>query len=236
MKIAMLLDNPFTNDRRVYREAKTLIDAGYDLTMFATKDKGLLEKETIDGIPVERIFPEDTYYNLKLRPLLKSIAADLIHRGFNIFHCHDHNMLQVGAFAKQQKTSSIIILDSHELFHLMPNNPIDSKDRLVHLKIWVARKIQNSREKRNSKYIDYLITVNDSLAIYLGKYFKVKNTPVVIRNIPEYAEAVTGSNIIREKFNIPAENKILVFIGANIFTKTLNLEQVMDEVGNQPNI
>src|SRR5205085_10913814 len=45
-----------------------------------------------------------------------------------------------------------------------------------------------------------------------------------------------GSNIIREKFKIAAESKILVFIGANIYTKTLNLEQVMDEVGNQPNI
>ena len=234
-KIAMLLDNPFTNDRRVYREAKTLVDAGYDLTLYCTQEKSLPINEVIDGIKVERIFPVDTYYNVRLEKELKGIARDLVKRGYKIFHCHDHNMLQVGAYIKAILPSATLILDSHELFHLMPNNPVNSRDYLMRLKVWVVRKIQNYREKKNSKYIDFLITVNDSLASYLGNYFNIKKDVLVIRNIPEYVEAYKNSNIIREKFNIQSSDKILVFIGANIFTKTLNLEQVMDEFGNKPN-
>ena len=37
MKIAMLLDNPFTNDRRVHREAKELVQSGYGVTIFCVK-------------------------------------------------------------------------------------------------------------------------------------------------------------------------------------------------------
>ena len=59
MKIAMLLDNPFTNDRRVHREAKELASNGYQVTIFCLKKKSLPDEEIIDGFAVKRIFPEE---------------------------------------------------------------------------------------------------------------------------------------------------------------------------------
>ena len=53
-----------------------------------------------------------------------------------------------------------------------------------------------------------------------------------MRNIPEKSNTVDKTNILREKFGIPGTTKILVFIGANIYARTLNLEQVIDEFAN----
>ncbi len=42
MKVCMLLTNDFTHDSRVYREAKTLVENGYDLTVLALKSDNTL--------------------------------------------------------------------------------------------------------------------------------------------------------------------------------------------------
>ena len=55
MKVCMLLKNNFTHDARVYKEAKTLVDAGYSVTVVALKDETTKETECIDGIHVKRI-------------------------------------------------------------------------------------------------------------------------------------------------------------------------------------
>ena len=38
IKIVMLLDNPYTNDGRVEREAETLAAAGYKVLLFCVSD------------------------------------------------------------------------------------------------------------------------------------------------------------------------------------------------------
>ena len=91
------------------------------------------------------------------------------------------------------------------------------------------------KKKKNAKHIDYLITVNDSLANILGNYFKLKTPPVVIRNIPETQNFTTSSNIIRQKFNIDNKTKTLLFVGMSFFLRTLNLELVIKEFRNKEN-
>lgn len=54
--ILMLLDNPFTNDRRVSREALALMEVGFEIKMICTRANGLAEKELQNGIEIIRIF------------------------------------------------------------------------------------------------------------------------------------------------------------------------------------
>ncbi|MHC4820632.1 MAG: glycosyltransferase family 4 protein [Planctomycetota bacterium] len=54
-RIAMLLTNGFTRDARVEREARTLAEAGHELTVFALAGEGLPESEERDGYAVRRL-------------------------------------------------------------------------------------------------------------------------------------------------------------------------------------
>lgn len=233
MKILVLLDNSFTNDRRVHRIAKGLVDAGNEVTLLAVKKEGCLDKENIDGIDVERIFEKDIF-DIKNKKCFKNYAKQVLENyKFDIVHANDQTMLNLGALLKKSSTDLILVYDSHELFSEWPLNVSNYNSYTIMVKSYIVRKLQIRREKRNSQYIDYLITVNESLAKHLTPYFKLKHEALVLRNIPEKSEKQTGnSNILRTHFNIPDKTKILAFIGANIYAKTLNLEQVIKEFAN----
>ena len=230
MNIAMLLDNPFTNDRRVHREAKALVNAGHQIELFAMKAPGLAATEIVDGIQVKRTLDE-TLDDIKARAPMRRAAAQIAAGDYDVVHCHDQTMLHLGAQIKKLRPDLTLIYDSHELFHLWPLNLSHSGQKLLWLKSHLVRRFQIRRERNNRKAIDYLITVNDSLARILGSYLQTKGAPVVLRNVPERIATPERSDVIRRHFDIAQGDTILVFIGANIYRHTLNLESVIDQVG-----
>lgn len=234
-KVLVLLDNPYTNDRRVSRESEALASNGFNVTLIATQSSNQPNEETINGVHVCRILNQDIF-DIKRTRCFKQYA-DLISREFefSIIHANDQTMLNLGCQIKKINPQVKLVYDSHELFHAWPLNLSSYKSLSIAIKSIVVRKILIARERRNKKYIDQIITVNNSLAKDLQHYLKAKRDICVVRNIPESSEH-KKSNILRNKFNIPDDTKILVFIGANIYAKTLNLEQVIDEFANQDKI
>lgn len=232
-EILVLLDNPFTNDRRVYRITKSLVNLGLNVTLLACKKDGCLEKENIDGINVERIF-ETKIFDIKDRKCFKNYSEQILKDyKFDIVHANDQTMLNLAVYLKKVRNNLVLVYDSHELFSEWPLNISNYNSISILIKSYIVRKIQIRREKKNSAFIDYLITVNESLANHLSSYFKLKNKSLVLRNIPEKSEEhQEKSEILRGIFKIPQTTKILVFIGANIYVKTLNLEQVIEEFAN----
>ena len=99
MNILMILTNPFTHDPRVYNEARSLVEAGHSVTVFAwDKKRENPQTEVIEKINVIRnynskfmdIFPYDLMrlhfwwikgYKDALKPCKKN--------NFDIIHCHD---------------------------------------------------------------------------------------------------------------------------------------------------
>lgn len=239
MKILMLLNNPFVNDNRVLREAKSLVAHKFNVNLICTKEGNLPDYEEIEGIQVERIITKEIF-DIKNRLYKKLLAKQISEMEFDIIHCHDQDMLNIGVkiknILKREFNRDIkLIYDSHELFHHWPLNFSNYKSISILTKSVIVRKLEIYREKINAKHIDHLITVNHSLANDLKLYFKLKTEPIVLRNIPEF-KICKKSNILKEVFNIESETKILGFIGANIYPNTLNLEQVIAEFANQPNI
>src|SRR5688500_19137801 len=51
----MLVRNAYTHDTRVEKEARTLTDAGFEVTVVADAASGLAERETRDGCTVIRV-------------------------------------------------------------------------------------------------------------------------------------------------------------------------------------
>lgn len=228
-KILFLLDNSFTNDRRVYREAQTLVKAGYPLTIIAVNAPNVPESEIIDGICVKRIFTTDIQ-DIKKSKCFNTYATEITNNfQFDIVHAHDQTMLNLAVEIKKLKPTINLIYDSHELFHAWPLNVSNYGSIMIFIKSLIVRKIQIFREKRNRKQIDYIITVNQSLAKDLNHYLQAKNDVTILRNLPEKSLINEKSSILREKFNISDSKRILVFIGANIYRHTLNIEQVMAE-------
>lgn len=234
--VLMLVDNPLTNDRRIFREMETLSQSGLNVVVLAIEDNSLPVNTVLYGCQVYRIIPFQVF-----EPFSGSVFSSLSEKilkefEFKLIHAHDHTMLHLGSIIKKRKKDLVLIYDSHELFHSWPLNLSNFDSQWIFIKSFIVRKLYVLREKRNRKEIDFLITVNKSLATLLKKYLKIKTEPIVLRNTPNLINQVESSQILREKFNITIDIPILVFIGANIYSNTLNIEQVINEVKNNPKI
>lgn len=228
MRIAMLLDNPYTNDGRVEREAETLAALYPEFRLFAVQSRQVPLTEIRKGVEIHRIF-NPWLHDIRKRPELQSYVKEIEAFKPDVLHCHDQLMLHLGVLLKKRNPALKLIYDSHELFHSWPLNVSDFSSLSILIKSWIVRKYQIYLEKRNSRFIDALITVNDSLAKDLKNHFRMKKYPEVIRNIPPAAEMPRKSDILRQTFGIDPDTRILVFIGSAIYPRTLNLEQVIDE-------
>lgn len=235
-KIVMLLDNPYTNDRRVQREAETLAKAGYSICLLCTKAKGVPENEEINGVNIIRVFDQEALFDIKNKHYAKTVATYIISTfPFDILHTHDREMLHVAKYIHQLKTGFKYIHDIHEMHFSFPVIA-GSGSLLVKIKSWVVHQLRVWREKSDAANIKDFITVNYSLEENLRKYHHLKKQGIVIRNTPEKIEKIDRQNLIREKFNLPESTKILVFIGSNIYPEVLNLEQVIREIGNKQDL
>jgi alpha-maltose-1-phosphate synthase len=234
MRILFLLDNAFTNDRRVHREAKTLVSAGYHVDLIAIKKTETLNYEEIDGIKIHRILSMDVH-DIKNSSCFNNYAKQIVKNfEFEIVHAHDQTMLNLGVEIKKLKTNVKLIYDSHELFHAWPLNT--TARGFLLLKTLFVRKYLIYRERKNIKHIDGLITVNESIRNDLLDFHKLNIKSVSIRNIPSYIPSIKQNFYLRDKFNIPQNSKILIYIGANIYPKTINIEQVIDDFANKNDV
>ena len=114
--ILMLLDNPFTNDSRVKREALALVENGFNVVLLCTKRNNLPEKNEEDGIQIIRLFTESIFDPKKIFEH-KKLAKKIIELyNFDIIHAHDQTMLNIAVEIKKIKTNVNLVYDSHELF------------------------------------------------------------------------------------------------------------------------
>ena len=140
-KILILLDNPFTNDRRVYRIAKSLVDLGLEVRLLACKKEGCLNEENINGIDVERIFETDIF-DIKKQKSFKTYTEQILRKyKFDVVHANDQAMLNLGACLKKNRKDFILVYDSHELFHAWPLNISNFDSKWIWIKSYIVRKL-----------------------------------------------------------------------------------------------
>ena len=235
LKVVMLLDNEFTTDGRVIREAKAIAAAGHDLTLFAIKANGLPDEAEWKGIHIRRIFTT-AVTRFREKKYMQRMAEQIAKQEMQVLHCHDHHMFHLGVLVKKLRPDVKLIYDSHELFHAWPLNLTKEMSMWLKLKSWLVRKLEIRRERFNASYIDYLVTVNQSLSDILGKYFAVKIPPTIVRNISERQLPEGQASVLRDKFRIPAHHKIIVHIAAHLFWESKNLDMIFNQLGNLDDI
>jgi len=203
MNILMTLANPFTHDPRVYNEARSLVKAGYKVTVLAwDKESKNPPVEVKDGINIVRSYNTE-FMKLLPHKFLRyhfwwnegyKIALKLHkEKPFDIVHCHDFSSLPIGVKLKE-KLGVPLIYDAHEIWGYMiaSNLPKILADYFL------------KQEKKLIRHIDGFIIAEDRYADYFNSFTNKKLTPIL-----------NCKHLISKEY-IPPDNKrifTLLYIG-----------------------
>lgn len=219
MKILMILSNPFIVDPRVYKEAKTLVETGYQVTVIVWDRHGEYEAESmIEGIKIIRIrneglmklIPSDLFRNpFWWREAYKK-ALETYEKGyrFDVVHCHDLDTLQTGVWLKKRLRVKLIY-DAHEIFGYMVSRNMPK----------VVSKAAFWMEKNLIKYADHIITVNEPLR----DYFKsIIDKPITI--------VMNCKDLIGKEY-IPSNNDVFTISYIGVLHKNRMFPELVDVIG-----
>ena len=223
-KVLMVVQNNFTNDSRVLREAYTLGQNGYIVKVVALYSPGLKRHEDKGCFNIERVYlssrerlsKKNRYIQLvKYAEFYKKCLS--IGREFrpDIIHVHDLSPLPIGVRLKK-RLGCKLIYDSHELW---------SQSSSVASTPFILNRARDIYERHAINCADAIITVSKSIARYLEKEYGLDRPVEVIRNIPAFVSIEKKHNLFRRIFPIAPEEKILLYQGG--VAKGRGIEQII---------
>lgn len=233
MKIILLTLNNFTHDTRIHRTAKTLAQAGNQVTVLALWQAGLQEHEDHpSGYRVERIrLASRPWRNRWAGPLVKYLEYVL--RVWNlagrlqadVYHANDANTLPA-AWLAARRNKAKLVYDAHEL----ETGRSWSASRVA----GVYKYFLALPEKIFIRHADAVITVSQSIARRLVQLYDIP-LPVVIMNCPEVPEiSAQPSQRLREEMNIPPKLKIALYQGG--VDRGRGVEALIDATQRTPGV
>jgi glycosyltransferase involved in cell wall biosynthesis len=215
LKVVSFVLNNFTNDSRVLKEARSLQNNGYDVTVVALHEKPLAEREQVENFQVHRI-------KLKTRPWPKYKPIQLIkyfefiwkavklYKKADILHCNDLNALPIGVLVKKFfNKNAKIVYDAHEYE--------TEKRELAGLQKIVNRFL----ELNFIKYADRVMTVSDSIANEYARLYGIEK-PSLVLNCP-LLENVSKQNKFRESLGIREDQTIFLYQGGFLTGRGIGL-------------
>jgi len=192
MKVCILTSvHPPFDTRIFHRQAKSLLKAGYDVTLIAQHDKD----ETVDGVIILALpKPKNRFWRMlgtwrAFKLALKQRAA--------IYHFHDPELIPIAVLLKLFANGKVIY-DVHE-----------NVKRDILSKSWLPRTARGPlslmyqlTEKLGFPFIDEIIIAEDS---YIENYRK-QNNILALRNYPMLS-------FIKESSEVKNSRPTLVYVG-----------------------
>lgn len=215
----MILSNPFIVDPRVYKEAKSLSEEGYEVTVIVwDRHREYGEEDIIEGIRVVRvhnsgimkILPHDLFREVFWWRSAYRKAIELYKSGykFDVVHCHDLDTLPTGVWLKK-KLGIKLIYDAHEIFGYMIAR--DMPKIVVNAAFWL--------EKTLIRHVDHIITVTKSCEDYLRK---ITNNPISI--------VMNCKDLVTKRY-IPPKNSIFTIVYIGVLHKNRMFPELVDIIG-----
>ena len=224
MKILMILSNPFMVDPRVYIEAKSLVDAGHEVTVIVWDRKHEYKPEqNVDGVRVVRIY-NSKFMKLLPNDLLRNPSwwwhayekgVELYKNGFDfdVAHCHDLDTLVAGVLLKQ-KLGVKLVYDAHEVFGYMIAWDVPK----------IVTKIVFNMEKMLISKVDNIVTVTESVI----DYFKsITNKPITL--------VMNCKDLFLDEYQAP-DSKIFSLVYIGVIHKRRFFPQLVDAIGRLDNV
>lgn len=181
MKIVFLIPDP-TLPPRIYKEAQTLRQAGYEIQVIGwSRNNTHLDCEEIEGILVERIqhrAPTASFQLLLHLPVFYiKVARSLWRKDFSILHCCRFDMLIVGLIIGKLKRS-VVIYDAYEYYPMMVRNYFSGVVQKI--AVWGVTKIEDTL----ARLVDMIFTVDTEGDILLKRFQNVNKHTIVLQNVP----------------------------------------------------
>ena len=203
-EIANTVLNDFTNDSRVLKVSKSLAEFGCSPSVVAMHNAGLLEKEDLGGVKVQRLkLITRLWPKWKPIQLVKYIEflvrATIAFRNADIIHCNDLNALPVGLLIKLFGRGKKVVYDCHE--YETETNGLNG----------IERKAKKFLERRLISYVDAVITVSDSIANEYSRLYNIPK-PHLVLNCPAYHDQ-PKRNLFRENLGIRSDQIIFLYQG-----------------------
>ncbi len=191
-------------DVRVYDEAKSLVENGFEVTVVCrVKPETKYKKvENYNGVTIVRV--PSKYASPSLPRLLqvfynrrnsRVVANKILELAPNIIHCHDLDSLREGVIAAR-KRGVPLVYDSHEDW---PALELAKGSKLMY-------HLTSRYEKRLLKHVSHVVTVNKTLA---RKFSKHKKTTVMF-NYPSKRFTKSTIKLSTLKAKLGLENKLVI--------------------------
>jgi len=211
----MLLDNPLRSDTRVEKEARALVESGFNVTVLTTADSRLPEIESRDGYFIHRKIQHyfTKPFGKKYRLFIEETVSTICSYDFEILHCHDFYMLDLGVYVKKKKSDIRLIYDAHEFLIGWPFY-LDNKGWWNKLKGFIVWRKLIANEKKGIKAADNMLTITESIASEFKRRHRLTQKPLVIGNYPVEVEAIEDSIDLKQNLSIPREDFLLIHSGS----------------------
>lgn len=210
-KIVMLLENNgYPRDVRPRREAESLTDAGYDVTVIAPLDRGQPRSDTINGVHVRRFWLPSArdgttgllteYVVANVQLIVRGITALI--RGADVIHLHNppDTLFPVAWVARLLRRR--VVFDLHDI-----------SPELFSQKFGPGRTVRLLRllERLSVRSAHGLIATNESMAaLVAGRTGVSPHRFAMVRNVPPSSQIPPEGSVRREVLTDPQ----LVYVGS----------------------
>lgn len=201
----MLLHKTVVHDSRVRREARTLAEAGHDVTVLELAQiseedcrlDGFHRRSAMPGAWARRWLPFHAYRAI----FLVSFLREVIRLRPDVIHAHDAAMLLPGLIGARL-TGAALVYDSHELATSVPY-----RERAW---AWFVGAIERLAVPRTRA----VITVSDGIADRLQQLYDIRARPVVVRNVSALRLSGTPGPELRDRLGLGPRAEIILHQGA----------------------
>jgi len=213
MKVLHLTHTDISSDSRILKEMQTIANASNQYQVYGigvSLDEGSANANDIDKLHIDsislrtrrwRFLPKVLRHSSSLVELTFKMVKRAVKVKPNVIHCNDTLVLPLGMIVKFF-TGAKLIYDAHELE--------SDKNGLTK----TLGKMTLAVEKLLWRYVDALIVVSPSIDKWYQKNIGEKYSEVIL-NSPILEKGVSSfdKEYLRNKFSIPKESKIFIYIG-----------------------
>ncbi|MEX0770712.1 MAG: glycosyltransferase family 4 protein [Balneolaceae bacterium] len=224
-KIGMVLNSFYPSDIRVKKEARTLLDAGYQVFLLCYRRKGQKEYEILEGIHIQRVYIGESKWMEGIwdvvnscffyHPVIGRALKKFIGRyGLHILHVHDLPLAGT-AIRMAGRHNVRLVLDFHEnypeamkvWFNWRKNPVIRLKNRLFfNYRRWFEF------EKRAVTAADRVIAVVDEMKQRLIRDHQLPESDITVLPNSESKDFIT-KRVDEDVYGELADKYILLYAG-----------------------
>jgi len=198
-KICILTSvHPVFDTRIFHKQARTLVNAGYDVTLIAQHNK----KEIVDGVKIIPLPKPRNRFERTTKVVWKLFRLALKEKA-DVYHFHDPELIPVGSTLKL--FGKKVIYDIHELVYFQIEDKYWLKFRIVKRLIQWAYSLF---EKISIKFFDQLILAEDGYESHFTQRYNNFKRYTIIRNFP-ILELIDKTKPI----NINKQRPIIIYAG-----------------------